>query len=200
MMKSAFIKATDLSLENADITKEFTTTKHNFKYTWTKNNVADGQAWYVKGYQIYKDADGTEHTVYSEMEKATLNGSQTIHDDKIVGTSIMDSVNIDKANKKISFSALLNVPADCTIKFAGVVATSDEEKVDELTNIIETEKTMVDGIYVRGNQSKKHTVRYTWTKNDIGSETWYARSYLVYIDSLGTESVVFGDLVEQKLN
>ena len=193
-------KVNTLALGNADYEKVFTTTKHNYKYTWTKSNVADGQAWYVKGYLIYKDADGVEHTVYSNMEKATLNGSETIHEDKVVGTSSMDSVSVDKANNKIAFAALLNVPADCTIKFAGVVATSDASKVDAMTKITATEKTIVDGIYVRGIASAKHTVKYTWTKTNIGAETWYVRPYLVYTDSLGTEQIVFGDVSEAKMN
>ena len=193
-------KVNTLALGNADFEKIFTTTKHNYKYTWTKSNVADGQAWYVKGYLIYKDADGVEHTVYSNMEKATLNGSETIWEDKVVGTTSMDSVSVDKANNKIAFAALLNVPADCTIKFAGVVATSDASKVDAMTKITATEKTIVDGIYVRGIPSTKHTVKYTWTKTNIGAETWYVRPYLVYTDSLGTEQIVFGDVTNAKLS
>ena len=50
-----------------------TVNSKNVKYTWTKSGVGSG-AWYVRGYLIYKDASGTEHTVYSEPIKADKNG------------------------------------------------------------------------------------------------------------------------------
>lgn len=186
--------------EKTTFEKVFTTTKHNYKYTWTKGSIADGQAWYVRGYLIYKDADGKEITVYSNIEKATLNGSETIHDDKVVGTAVMDSVTKDTANKKMVFTSLLNVPADCTIKFAGIVSTSNAKKAENLTTVTVAEKTVTDGIYVRGMESTKHTVKYSWTKTNVGTETWYVRPYLVYTDALGTEQIVYGELTTAKLN
>ena len=194
-------QANSLAIGNAEYDRyKDNITVHNFGYTWTKTNVEAGQAWYVKGYLIYKDKNGVEHTVYSNLQKATLNGYQTIHEDKIVGTSFMDSVIVDKKNKEIKFVSLLNVPADCTIKFAGIVATSDSTKKDSLTKITATEKSMVNGCYVRGMSSSKHTVRFEWTKTKVGKETWYVRPYLVYIDPLGTERIVYGDLTTQKLS
>ena len=191
--------------EKTTFEKVFKTNKHTYRYRWTKTAVDDGQAWYVKGYLIYKDAQGVEHTVYSDLQKATLNGWETIHDDKIVGTAFMDTVtcykNTDSSKGNcIDFSALLNVPADCKIKFAGVVATSDASKKDYLTKITETKKTMVNGCYVRGIESTKHTVTYRWTKTKVGNETWYVMPYLVYTDPLGREQFVYGDLTTAKFN
>ena len=199
---SDMTKANTLSVDNADYNRfKENITVHNYQYKWTKTNVQDGQAWYVKGYQIYKDKNGTEHIVYSNLQKATLNGYQTIHEDRIVGTALMDTVTCDKVNSKLTFAAMMNVPADCTIKWAGVAATSDKSKVDQLTKITATEKTMVNGCYVRGMTTTKHTVLYSWTKTQVtASETWYVVPYLIYTDSLGTERVVYGELTTAKYN
>ena len=49
--------------------------------------------------------------------------------------------------------------------------------------------------------SKMHTVKYTWTKTEVTeNQTWYVRSYLVYVDSHGNEQIVYGDLTTAKLN
>ena len=134
------------------------------------------------------------------MVQATLDGYKVQVENKIVGASNMEDVKMDRENHKISFAALMSVPVDCKIKFAGVVATSDASKVSELTKIKVAEKAMVNGIYVRGMTSDKHTVKYTWNKTNVGTETWYVRSYLVYVDSHGRTQYVYGDLTTAKLN
>ena len=140
-------------------------------------------------------------TVYGDMIQATLDGYKVQVENKIVGASNMDDVIVDKANRKLSFATLMSVPADCTVKFAGIVATSDGSKVDYLTKIKATEKTIVNVCYVRGMSSKMHTVKYTWTKTEVTeNQTWYVRSYLVYVDSHGNEQIVYGDLTTAKLN
>lgn len=186
-------QANALAIGNAMYTKECTSTKHNFKYNWTKSAVTDGQAWYVKGYLIYKDASGEEHTVYSNMEKATLNGSETIWEDKVVGTALNYGTSVNKADKKITFSTFLNVPADCTITKAGLVATNVKADSKNLTT--------ANAKFVKGEASTKHSVLYNWTKKNVGAnETWYVRPYLVYIDALGMEQTVYGDVTSATLN
>lgn len=179
--------------EKTTFEKVFTTDKHNYSYKWTKNNVAEDQTWFVKGYLVYKDAEGTEHTVYSAMEKATLKGSETVVEDEIVGVALMNAVKPNKTENKIAFEALLNVPADCTIKFAGVVATSDDEKGANLT--------AENADFVRGMESVYHTVKYTWTKTKVTEDqTWYVKPYLVYTNANGKEFTVYGELNTGKLN
>ena len=129
------------------------------------------------------------------MQKATLNGWETIQDDKIVGTDVIDSVKcfkneVSSKGNCISFSALLNVPADCKIVKAGLIATSNSTKAKNLT--------AENADYVKYMETTKHTAKYTWTKTKVGNETWYVRPYLVYTDSLGTERIVYGDLTTQK--
>lgn len=52
-------------------TKANVSTK-NLKYTWTKSNATAN--WYVRGYVVYKDSKGVEHTVYSTAVCANSSG------------------------------------------------------------------------------------------------------------------------------
>ena len=63
-------------VSNAAYVRYGTTTKHNYKYTWTKSKVTEDQTWYVRAYLVYTDANGNTHTVYGETVSATLNGAQ----------------------------------------------------------------------------------------------------------------------------
>ena len=186
-------KAEALTDENAEYVKySENLTVHNYKYTWTKSNIND-DTWYVRGYLVYEDADGNQKTVYSDLAKATLDGYETIKEDKILGTAVMDSVTVDKENNKIAFAAFLNVPADCTISKAGIVATSDAEKAGNLT--------AENADYVRADATTKHSYKYTWTKTNVTeTQTWYVRPYLVYTDSAGKEFTVYGELTAAALN
>jgi hypothetical protein len=55
------------------LTTKATANSKNVKYTWTKSGVGSS-TWYVRGYLVYKDASGTEYTVYSDAVKADKNG------------------------------------------------------------------------------------------------------------------------------
>ncbi|MBQ2944862.1 MAG: hypothetical protein IJD93_09285, partial [Ruminococcus sp.] len=48
-----------------------TANKAENTYTWTKTNVAVGDTWVAKAYVQYRTADGTLHTVYSDLARAT---------------------------------------------------------------------------------------------------------------------------------
>ena len=52
-----------------------TASTRNMKYTWTKSNVST--SLYVRGYLVYKDSSGVEHTVYSDCVKSDPNGEIT---------------------------------------------------------------------------------------------------------------------------
>ena len=184
-------KAQTLTDENAEYVRyDENLTVHNFKYTWTKSSIND-DTWYVKGYLVYQDKNGNVKTVYSDLAKATLDGYETIKEDKILGTAVMDSVIPDPEEKKIDFVAMLNVPADCTIKQAGVVSTSDAEKAQNLT--------AENADYVRADATTKHSYKYTWTKTNV-NETWYVRPYLVYTNADGKTFTVYGELATGTLN
>ena len=186
-------KGKNLTAENADYVRSDATDKHNYRYTWTKTSVTADQTWYVKGYLVYEDAKGEQKTVYSDLTKSTLEGSETIIEDKIVGTAVMESVTPLPDEQKLRFAAMLNVPADCTINKAGIVATSDAEKGKNLT--------AENADYVRADATTKHGYRYTWTKTKVtADQTWYVRPYLVYTNANGKEFTVYGDLSTGKIN
>ncbi|WP_024860094.1 InlB B-repeat-containing protein [Ruminococcus flavefaciens] len=56
------------------LSSKVTENTKNLKYTWTKSNVTADTVWYVRGYLVYKDSSGVEHTVYSDAVKANING------------------------------------------------------------------------------------------------------------------------------
>ena len=131
--------------------------------------------------------------MYSDLTKATLEGSETIIEDKIVGTAVIDSVTPLPDEKKLQFVAMLNVPADCTINKAGIVATSDTDKAANLT--------AENADFVRADATTKHGYKYTWTKTKVTSDqTWYVRPYLVYTDANGKVFTVYGELTSGKIN
>ena len=183
-------KSANLTDANADYVRYGENlTVRNYKYTWTKTNV--NETWYVKGYLVYEDANGEEKTVYSDLAKATLDGYEMIEEEKILGTAVMDSVTPDAEAKTLQFVAMLSVPADCTINKAGIVATSNATKAENLT--------ADNADYVRTGTTTKHGYRYTWTKTKV-NEKWYVKPYLVYTGANGKEYTVYGELTTGELN
>ena len=108
------------------------------------------------------------------------------------GNATIENVTPDKENKKIQFISTLNVPEDCTILKAGIVATSDEEKAANLTD--------ENADYVRYDKNLTvHNYKYTWTKTKV-NETWYVKGYLVYEDSNGEVKTVYSDMAKATLD
>ena len=67
----------NVTAANADYVKLSTVANadtKNLKYTWTKSGETTDTIWYVRGYLVYEDESGTEHTVYSDCVKANING------------------------------------------------------------------------------------------------------------------------------
>ena len=62
------------NVANADFVRYGTTSAKNYRYTWTKSNVTEGQAWYVRAYLVYTDANGNTYTVYGDIVATDLNG------------------------------------------------------------------------------------------------------------------------------
>ena len=119
-------KLGNLTAETADYVRyKDEITVHNFEYTWTKTQVTPDQTWYIRSYLEYQDANGNVKTVYGDMVQATLDGYKVQMENRIVGASNMEDIVCDKENQTLTFVALMSVPVDCSVKFAGVVATSD---------------------------------------------------------------------------
>lgn len=96
------------------------------------------------------------------------------------------SYNID--TRKLTIVSYLNVPDDCTIKAAGLLAASEAGGYDS-----GTELTVSNAQYVKTMSSQKHAVQYTWTKkNVLQGDIWYVRAYLVYTDAENNNHEVCG--------
>ncbi|MBQ4311171.1 MAG: InlB B-repeat-containing protein, partial [Oscillospiraceae bacterium] len=110
------------------------------------------------------------------------------------GTATISSAGYNPGTKKTTFVVYINVPQGCTIVRGGLVAVKHGDVFDgtgELTTAnADFVKTPADMVGKCGN------ITYTWnkTKVEIG-DTWYARAYLVYIDTNGEEQTVYGELV-----
>ena len=108
-----------------------------------------------------------------------------------LGTAVMEKVNPQKDIGKISFVSLCTVPEGSKIIYAGIVATSDEDKP-----LSENGLTAVNADYVRGGGAGLKSYRYTWTKAKVTeAQTWFVRPYLKYSDVNGAEREIYGDMV-----
>ena len=107
------------------------------------------------------------------------------------GVSYIESVTPDFENQKLSFVAINTLPEGGTFISAGLVATDDPEKAEDLT---------VDNAdYVKySNNLGTRTSKFTWTKTRV-TGTWYVRSHMVYLDAEGNEHEMYGRLVSGKL-
>lgn len=83
MVKGGLVATNDSSIgrnvtaNNAECVKlsaKTTASTNSLKYTWTKSNVTENSTWYVRGYLVYKDANGVQKTVYSDCVAANING------------------------------------------------------------------------------------------------------------------------------
>lgn len=63
------------TVANAAFVRYSATSAKNYRYTWTKGKVADGQIWYVRAYLVYTDVNGNSYTIYGDVVAADLNGT-----------------------------------------------------------------------------------------------------------------------------
>ncbi len=81
-IKGGLVATQDAAVANAEnyeaytykkLTTKATANTKSVKYTWTKSNATS--TWYVRAYLVYKDAGGTEHTVWGDVISASCNVS-----------------------------------------------------------------------------------------------------------------------------
>lgn len=112
------------------------------------------------------------------------------------GRAIIESANANKSTRKLTFSAALNIPSDCTFVKGGLVATNDNNVGSAVSTYTAT--------YVKQatkGTAKTKSLKYTWTKGNVTEDQiWYVRAYLVYKDADGEEITVYSDCVKYGLN
>ena len=150
---------------------------------WTRDGITVS---YNTAYSFFMpSADVALEAVYAEDQTQVQE----------VGTAIIESVKPDISAGKVSFVAVVNVPANCTMVMGGLVATSDAS-IGENVN---------DQQYDFLKLSTKTTantknLKYTWTKSKVTAETiWYVRAYLVYKDANGSRHTVYSDAVKANI-
>lgn len=164
-------------------------------YTWTKTNVTADQTWYAKSYITYTDATGT-HTVYSDLVKATTEGYELI---KIGTASISTSSYNVVGENKLYMAAQLSVPNGCTMTKAGLLATTDANKINTLgQNAATNASALTYNKYVENDVVASYsTVNYSWTKTNVKSgDVWYVKPYVVYTDANSTTHVIYGEVTK----
>ena len=110
-----------------------------------------------------------------------------------VGTTVIENMYKDEANKKLIFVSRSSVPAGCTIQKAGVIATDNEQVANSGGGFNDT-----TARFVRGDAWNGTGYQYTWAKGKLtAGDTWYVRAYLVYTDLNGNTRTVYGEMVSQ---
>lgn len=176
-------KTTSKTYEASDIVKVIANTAETgYKFShWEKNGVT------VSYKSVYTFPMPSENVTM----KAVYVEDTVVVDVK--GTAYIESVKPDLSAQKISFVSICSVPNDCRIISAGLVATSDENKADNLSED--------NADYVKKKATTAKNYKYTWTKTKVTAEqVWYVKSYLVYEDADGEQITVYGDLVKADLN
>ncbi|MGN0297748.1 MAG: LamG-like jellyroll fold domain-containing protein, partial [Lachnospiraceae bacterium] len=173
--------------QNAIVTARANAAESGKKFShWAKETESGTVLSYNESYSFYAIEDITVVAVYVEEEQKV----------EAVGTAEILQV-YQPASNKLSFVAMLTVPEGCTMTYAGIVATSDSQKAENLT--------AANADYVRGGTGSAiasyRGYKYTWTKGNVtDTQTWYVRAYLVYTDKEGVSHTVYGNLVEGQLS
>ena len=170
-------------------------TARTYEFTWTKKDVQENDKWYAKAYLVY-EKDGVEETLYGDMVEATLNGFTVVEEKEIPATAFLSSAEFDETLDKGKFVADLEVPSDCKIIRAGLLAATEELTIDDF---VDTNSKVQFKTNVEANQTvTKHHYIFTWTKKrEAQAVTWYTRAYLVFEDSNGKEHKLYGDTIEE---
>lgn len=110
-----------------------------------------------------------------------------VTNETVTPQGIVQSLECITSGTNKSFVFMFTVPENCHIEFAGIAASSSVENPT-----LTSENTLV-----RGRASDSTTVRYTWTKTDAASATWYVKPILKYKDADGKLNTIEGTVVSQ---
>lgn len=112
------------------------------------------------------------------------------------GNAIIESIVPNVAGKKVAFTAVLNVPKNCTYVKGGIVATNKAS----IGENVDVSNAVFVKLSTKGTSRTKN-LKYTWTRGGMTEKTvWYVKGYLVYKDSAGVEQTVYSDCVAANIN
>ena len=120
----------------------------------------------------------------------TLRAVYSTEATEAIGTATIQTVNYNADAKKLTFVADLTVPDGCKITAMGIVANNAEAGNDPKYGSATFTK----------DYAKSHGTSipwtYTWNKTNVSiGDIWYARAYVFYNDTNGTNHEVYGSLI-----
>jgi uncharacterized repeat protein (TIGR02543 family) len=131
-------------------------------------------------------------TFFTPMENTTLvavfvdNGGEIENKPFI---TLSDDVMVNSTNGTIMFTAIKDLPADCTLVESGVLLLKSSTSVTDL------EEDTPNVIF--GKILDTSTDQFFIMKSDVGAgDTWYGRAYLIYKDGGGDTVTVYSDNIE----
>ena len=110
------------------------------------------------------------------------------------GIAFIEKVEIDPVSQKMIFVSVCNVPENCTMTAAGIIASTDVSKIASY------ESDNLKRLSGKVTENTKN-LKYTWTVGVKNSETiLYVRSYVAYTTPDGENHEILGDIIQASLD
>lgn len=188
-------------LDGADVEN-----KVSYVFTWNKTNSTANDIWYVKPFTTFKIGSKTI-TVYGDLTRVQGNTSEVIVNGSAQVRASKSTVKSDTTNAGkfvLATNAYLAVPDGCTMKKAGIIASTTSEKVvNKKVSANEAQSTAND-LYVRfkeGNDVAPYSrYSFTWKKTNLTeNDTYYVKPFVQYTDPDGVLHTVYGDVTNMNV-
>lgn len=158
-------------------------------------------------FECWKDSDGNVVS-YAAEYKFYLSGNTTLvpsfvsTDTEVVATSILtiEAKPISESNK-IAFHATRSIAEGNTVIGYGIIVTKNADRKNNLT--VKSVDDYDDVICGKGRTDSNGKIANDGlliiNKANAGTDTWYARAYVVYTDAAGDTHTIYSDVVEASL-
>lgn len=188
-------------LDGADVEN-----KVSYVFTWNKTNSTANDIWYVKPFTTFKIGTKTI-TVYGDLTRVQGNTSEVIVNGSAQIRTTKCSVKADETNagkKVLATNAYLAVPDGCTMKKAGIIASTSSEKTANKTVSASEAQSTANDLFVRfkeGNDVAPYSrYSFTWKKTNLTeNDTYYVKPFVQYTDPDGVLHTVYGDVTNMNV-
>jgi len=164
---------------NDVVTAKAANPEEGMKFLYWKDDTSGKILSYLSTYQFYA-MDDISITAYYDSTSVSVDAN---------GIAGVVKIKTNSSTQRTSFVTFHTVPEDCSIKYAGIIATSDAT-----IGMSGEGFTKDNATYVRGKEWNGTSYRFTWTKNVSDGKTWYVRAYLIYTDATYTEVTIYSDM------
>jgi hypothetical protein len=188
-------------LDGADVEN-----KVSYVFTWNKTNSTANDIWYVKPFTTFKIGTKTI-TVYGDLTRVQGNTSEVIVNGSAQIRTTKCSVKADETNagkKVLATNAYLAVPDGCTMKKAGIIASTSSEKTANKTVSASEAQSTANDLFVRfkeGNDVAPYSrYSFTWKKTNLANDAvYYVKPFVQYTDPDGVLHTVYGDVTKMSV-